>query len=279
MLTVQKMVLNGRFGAAVMDSDGGDPAPATQTVVNTAEPPAFLAPFLTEIAQAGRAQATVPREFFPGQTFTPQAPETELGLQLQTQRALAGSPTVGAANTQLQQTLSGDFLENPFQEDLTSSIVNAVRPSIDARFTAAGRSGSGLQANALASAVTDRLAPFAFNQFGQERGRQLQAASLAPALAGSDFADAQALESVGSARERFGQQAIDEAINRFNFGQIEPIERLQNFSNLLGQTNFGGVTTSQSSATSPTAGTSSLGTVAGAGLSGLGILGLLGAFN
>ena len=263
----------GRFGAAMGSDGGSSPPPQTSTVVNTSEPPAFLQPFLREIAEEGRAQAQVPREFFPGQTFVDQAPETELALQLQTERALAGSPTVGAANTQLQQTLQGDFLQNPFQDQLTQSIVNAVRPTIDARFAAAGRTGSGLQANALTSAVTDRLAPLAFQNFQNERGNQLQAAQLAPALAQSDFADAQALSQVGAARESFGQQAIDEAINRFNFAQVEPIERLQNFSNLLGQTNFGNVTTTQK--TIPRQGTSTLSNVAGAGLAGLSLLKLL----
>lgn len=271
MLTIQRLQSKGRFGA-LWDDDSDDAS--TSTVVNTAEPAAFLTPFLTDIAEAGRAQAAVPREFFPGQTFAPTAPETELGLQLQTERALAGSPTLDAANTQLQQTLQGDFQENPFTDQLTQSIVRSVKPGIDAQFQAAGRSGSGLSGAALASNVTDRLAPLAFQNFQNERLNQIRAASLAPGLAQGDFADAQALSQVGAARQGIGQQAIDESINRFNFEQIEPIERLQNFANLLGTTNFGGVTTSQSSATQP--GRSNIADLAGLGLSAAGTAALLG---
>lgn len=263
----------GKFGA-LWRSDGGSAPPQTSNVVNTSAPPAFLTPFLTDIAERGQAQSQTPREFFPGQTFVPQAPETELGFQLQTSRALAGSPTTQAANQNLTQTLQGDFLQNPFQDQLAQSIVNAVRPSVNARFAAAGRSGSGLEANTLTSAVTDRLAPLSFQNFQNERGNQLQAAQLAPTLAQEDFRDAQALSQVGAGRESFAQQSIDEAINRFNFQQTEPIERLQNFANLLGQTNFGTVSQSQSSASRQ--GASPLATGAGLGLSALGTAALLG---
>lgn len=251
---------------------GNDRDPPAQVEQNrvTNEPPGFLQGPLERFVQQAENQAQTPIEFFPGQTFAGPAEETELGLQLATERAIAGSPLVGQAGNQLSQTLQGDFLENPFQENLTNSIVNSVLPGVTQQFQQAGRSVSPGFANALTTQVTDRLAPLAFQNFQNERRNQLQAAQLAPGIAAQDFADADVLRQVGAAREATAQQGINDAIARFNFQQAEPIERLSLLGTRLQGGNFGGISSATGSVTQPS--TSSFANVAGAGLGGLGLL-------
>jgi len=77
--------------------------------------------------------------------------------------------------------------------------------------------------------------------------RQLSAAGQAPSLAQADYADIQQLANVGKTAEDYQSQALQADIDRFNYNQNLPYQKLQNYANLIGQTPMGSVSTTQSS--------------------------------
>lgn len=210
-------------------STGGGGGGGTNTTIQKSDPPEWLKPFQTEIGSAASSlYNTRPLSMFPGQTFAGLSPETQAALNMQTQRALAGSPVTSAAQTELTNTLSGQYLDpatNPAFQKASQQIAG----QIAGQFEGAGRYGSGAMANQQREALTDLAA----KTYGDERQRQVQSMLFAPQMAQQDYFDAAKLAEVGGVREDFTQQGINEAIERFNFNQMEPWQRLQLYSGTL----------------------------------------------
>ena len=179
-------------------SSGSKPASYSTTTQSSA-PWSGQQEYLTTGFQRARDDIlNKPTEFYPNSTVVPFSPTSEQALGLQEQRALAGSPVVQAAQQQVQGTAQGDYLNaNPY---LTQAITNATQPvierfqedivpSIQSAYSSAGRYGSGLQARGeerAAQAALDQASKIAtdmsYRNYGDERGRQLQSAALAPQL-------------------------------------------------------------------------------------------------
>ena len=64
------------------------------------------------------------------------------------------------------------------------------------------------------------------SQYGDERQRQMQAGALAPALAGQDYTDINAMLGVGDVYRNAMQQELQGSMDRFNFEQQAPWQRL-----------------------------------------------------
>ena len=79
-------------------------------------------------------------------------------------------------------------------------------------------------------------------QYGDERGRQLQAASLAPQYGQEAYRDAGSLQNVGAAYEAEAGQNLQEDITRFNQGQQAPKDALSQYMALVGGGSYGGST-------------------------------------
>lgn len=173
------------------------------------------------------------------------APQQNQAMQLMEARALGGSPVVQAGQNQVQQTAQGDFLNaNPYLDAMYDRAASAmsrnfaegVMPSIDARFAQSGRFGGGLQAATRDSAMDQfgrSLEGLAANLYGQnfqqERGRQLQAAGLAPMLAQEDYRDIQNLFGVGQGVRGMAQEMLGSDMARFRERQQVPQDRLDNY--------------------------------------------------
>lgn len=211
-------------------------------------------------------------QYFPGETIAPFSPETQAALDLTTQRALAGSPLQAAGSDQLQKTLSGDYLTagNPYTDQLVNSVYNTVRTPIDSQFLSGGRYGSAAHEGALGTAVANAIAPQLFDTYNQERSKQLQAGLLAPQYAQNDYYDLSQLGSVGAAKENMNQQLINEAIDRFNFAQQEPFNRLALYNQLV-QGNYGGTVNGTTTGLNPVARSSPIASGLGGAASGAAI--------
>lgn len=245
-----------------MSSDS-QPAAQQITTSNTA-PWSGQQPYLTE--GFGRAQSDIlnnPTEFYPNSTVVPLHGTTEQALGLQENRATAGSPVVDAAQTQAQGTAQGDYLAdgNPYLNQAIQSATQPVIeqfqediiPGIQSGFSGAGRYGSGLQARQQERAgqaaldQTSKIASgMAYQNYGDERNRQLQAASLSPTLAAQDYQDINALKDVGATRENQAGAELQEDISRFQQGQQAPKDALAQYMALVGGGSYGGSTTGTS---------------------------------
>ena len=87
-----------------------------------------------------------------------------------------------AANTQLANTLSGNYL-NPFLSPMLQGAANDIATSVNSEFSAAGRTpGSMMNQQQILGGITDAALPYAFDQYDKERSRQLGIAGAVPGL-------------------------------------------------------------------------------------------------
>ena len=231
-------------------SSGSKPA-TYQTTTTSAAPWSGQQEYLTTGYQRARDDIlNRPTEYYPNSTVVPFSPVTEQALTMQEQRALAGSPVTQAAQSQVQSTVQGDFLNaNPYLSqaitDATQPVVERFQedivPSIQSAYSSAGRYGSGLQQRGeerAAQAALDQASKIAsdmsYRNFADERTRQLQAATIAPEMARQDYVDLQALKGVGVEREGMAGAQLQEDIQRFAQQQQAPKDALSQYMALVG---------------------------------------------
>tara|TARA_A100000172_G_scaffold28325_1_gene16728 strand:+ start:620 stop:1462 length:843 start_codon:yes stop_codon:yes gene_type:complete len=197
--------------------------------------------------------------YFPGQTYVGPSEQTQTALDAAQNRAIQGNPLVPAAQSQFQSTIEGDYLSatNPYFANRFNTAADAAQQryfdamnQINSQASMAGRYGSNamgqLQDRAtsqFAKSLTDTAGELAFNNYAQERARQLAAAQSAPALAAQDYADIDRMLSLGNISEGYQQQALQDSISRFDFEQGMPQNKLQNFLSAAYGAPLGGQTT------------------------------------
>ena len=130
----------------------------------------------------------------------------------QTLTGLAGQEALGtAAQQQMADTLSGNYL-NPFLSPLLQQQAGNIYTNVAQQFSGAGRTpGSPMMQNQVVSQVAQAALPLAFQEYGQERGRQLGLATQIPSLT-----------QTGSQLENIQRQA-----------QLAPTQALQQYSNFV----------------------------------------------
>ena len=117
----------------------------------------------------------------------------------------------GAANQQLADTLAGNYL-NPFLSPMLQGSANQIATAVNSEFSGAGRTpGSPMSQQQILSGITQEALPYAFDQYEQERQRQLGIASAAPTLT-----------QVGSQLENIQRQQ-----------NLAPFQSLQQYSSLV----------------------------------------------
>lgn len=183
-------------------------------------------------------------QYFPGQTYVSPSQQTRLAMEAAQQRASMGNPLVPAAQGQLQSTIQGQYLgPNPYLqaalqpgfEAAERQFYNTVNPTLS-NFSRAGRYGSGAMQGALGQAsgefgraLTGAAGVLGYQNYADERARQMAAIGAAPALAAADYADIQQMGQVGQMQEAYQEMAMQDAINRFNFQQQAPYSALQSY--------------------------------------------------
>jgi len=130
----------------------------------------------------------------------------------QTLQGLAGQEALGtAAQQQMAATLGGQYL-NPFLSPLIQRTAGDIYTNVAQQFSGAGRTPTSPMAQQQAlSQVAQAALPLAFQEYGQERGRQLGLATQVPSLL------------------QTGQQL--EAIQRQQ--QLAPYQALQQYAGLV----------------------------------------------
>jgi len=226
-------------------STGGGGGGGTNTVTRTE-----LDPVMRPFVQYGLEESArlyqnpdVP-QYYPGQTYVGPSQQTQAALAAAQQRATMGNPLVPAAQQAAQQTIQGGFLGgNPFFEGAfrgaTAGAQTAYQDATQAALSnasRAGRYGSGAMGTALdraggvfANALTNTAGQLAYQNYADERARQQAMIGAAPGLAGADYTDINQLLQTGQAAEGYQEAAMADAVNRFNFAQQAPYQKLQSY--------------------------------------------------
>lgn len=247
---------------------------------STSGPPAYLQPYLQgAAAQAQNLYNQPGPNYFPNSTVANQSPTTQAAISGTVNRATNGSPLNQASSGYLQDTLNGKYLNagNPNDGALWNSVQANVLPAVDAQFSLLGRYGSGQQANAAATGLTNAYAPYAFSNYQSERANQQQAAQLAPTQANQDYVDLGQLAQAGQTQDTYAQQQLNDQINRWDYNQNLPENKLNTFLGQLTGNNYGQISTTKQAVPQPSTGsdiTSLAGGLLGSYLGGGGTFGL-----
>ena len=183
-------------------------------------------------------------QYYSGQTYVGPSEQTQAALQATQQRALQGNPLLPAAQRQQQDVISGQYLQNNpyFNQALAGAAQGATQNYNDAIAAAqsslskAGRYGSNVGADiqnraatTLANTLANKYGELAYSNYANERGMQNQAAQYAPTLAQADYADISQLANVGKTAEDYQKTALQADIDRFNFQQNLPYQKLSSY--------------------------------------------------
>jgi hypothetical protein len=256
---------------------------STNTVTRTELDPS-QAPYVQYgLSEAQRLYATGGPQAYTGQTYVGPSQQTQAALSAMQTRAMQGNPLVplaqqqlasqigggqaatlqGQFNPVLQNTLSGSFLgPNPYlTQALQPGFTQASQAYQDAinqmrsKASASGRYGTNealmsqeaRAQGALANALTSQAGQLAYQNYGDERARQMSALGLganlyeqerarqqaaigaAPGMAAQDYTDIAQLAQVGQTAEQYQQAALADAIQKFNYQQQQPYSNLQSF--------------------------------------------------
>lgn len=238
---------------------GGGGGDSTQTVVNSPWGPAEG--YIKDIMKEGqRLYNETGPDYFPNATYVPFSPQSQTAMTLAQNRALMGSPLIEQGKDLTMSTLQGDYLNsNPYLDQMYDNAASAVTrkfreataPSIDAQANKAGRYGSDLYLNRQNQAQEElgrnlnRLAGDVYGQnYQQERARQQQLLPFSQQLANQDYSEIGQLAQIGQAVEGKAGEMLNDRINRFNYYQNLPMEKLRSYNQLI--TSASGGTGSQS---------------------------------
>ena len=294
---------------------GGKGGSSSSTTTQKVEPWSGQKPYLYDIygtAQHLFQNGSFAPEYYPGNTVAPMDDATKQALALQEERALGGNAGMTAAQNQLAQTMSGDYLnKNPFMQsegnpELDAMVQRAIgqaNAGTAGNYASAGRYGSG----AFNAAANDAAGNIASSMYGQaydndqnrklsawnnERNNQIKGMMFAPQLAAADYQDLAALSEVGTARENSAQELINADVDKYNYDANQPASNLQGYANLIygsGSPGMSGSSSSSGGRNNPLGGALSGGLAGGGlgyllgqgstgGLIGAGLGGLLGLF-
>lgn len=260
---------------------GGGSGGGQNTTVQKSDPWPEQQPYLTYgFQQAQNQYQSDTPKYYEGDTVAPLSNTTNQAMDLQTQRALSGSPVTSGAQNLATSTLNGDYLNsNPYMDANfaagTDAITKAYNSAINQNTAGAvgsGRYGSGMQMFAnnqaqdtLAKNLNNLYGQTYFQNYNNERGNQMQTMGAAPNLAAADYTDLGKLSDVGALKDQYAQSIKDADVNKWNYNQNLPANKLGQYMGLI-QGNYGG---SQSTQT-PLSGQSLMGSLLGAGALGLG---------
>lgn len=184
-------------------------------------------------------------QYYPTSTVSPFTDAQNQGLQQLTQFGQAGgTPAVNNANNMIGNIENGSFLSagNPYFQNMVGQIGQAIAPSINGQFAQAGRYGSGANQQAYDSALSNTAGQLANQNYTQGMNNILQGAYVAPQLEQAQLQPANALLTAGGAQQSQNQAQLSDQVNRFNFDQSLPYNKLNQFASNIGGS-YGGTST------------------------------------
>jgi len=221
-----------------------------QTVTQETNPWVGSQPHLqTGMQQAANLYNQGGRQYYGNNTIADETPEIDMARSMQANRAAFGSPLTAQAQNNMMGTLQGNYLNsNPHlsgaidtaNREVVDNYRNAVAPSIDAASAKSGRYGSNVHARLhnqaqsnLANQLSDNATNLSYQDYGNERARQQQAAMAAPQMAREDYYDIGMLQDVGLQKQQRAQDLINADMGRYNAAQDLPYQNLQDYMNFV----------------------------------------------
>lgn len=205
--------------------------PKNVTQTSTTEPPNYLQPFLKDAAgQARQIYNSEGPDFYQGNMTVGFSPESQEAMGMQANRARMGSDVTRASQSDLTNTLRGNYLYgNPGFNAAVKAATDYTLPQVQSKFAGSGRSRGGLAQEAVGRTISNAFA----SQYGQERENMMKANAFAPMAAQQDYQDINALRGVGQEVEGKAQDLLSEDVARWDYYQNQPERKLGTYINFL----------------------------------------------
>jgi hypothetical protein len=193
-------------------------------------------------------------QYYPGQTYVGMSPQTQSALGQAEQRAKMMQNYINPVTGMVGQTAAGGYLGgSPFFGGAFDAATRRARgqyedatQQLQSQASSLGRYGSPAQQMlqdaqdaTFAQALTDTAGKLAYDNYAQERARQMQAqmnlANLYESGLDRRMDATNQLLQTGQIAEGYEEAKLADAINRFNYQQNRPYANLQTFlSNVYG---------------------------------------------
>lgn len=232
-----------RFPPAFGGGSGG--GTTTTNTIQNADPWSGQQPYLKDVFSQAKSLYRQPGpSYFPSSTVQPMNPgqtnalDTLYGVGMS-----GGTPALTSAQGNLTATNEGQYLNagNPYFSGMADRVLGQVMPAINAPFAQSGRSDSGLASRAAAMGATDAIGSLAYQNYGDERARMMQASQYAPIVDQSTIGDVNAAYGAANQYQTQGQQQLNDLVNRWNFNEMAPWQKLGMYNQMV-QGNYGGTT-------------------------------------
>lgn len=259
---------------------GGSPAGNT-TTVQKSDPWEGQQGFLKDVfSQAQGLNQNYSPQYYPSSTVSGFTPAQTAAQNMEIARGMSGSPVNAAAQGDAINTLEGGYLganpgsayltpyangsmlsaDNPYFQQMAGRVAASVTPGIESQFISGNRMNGGAAPYAVSSGLGDAIGSLAYQNYQQgqqnqigaanaiganyaaERLNQLRAQGLAPSLSATDYQDIAALTDAGQQQQNQNQAQLNSDIDRFNFYQQLPYNKLALYDQMINGS-YGGTST------------------------------------
>ena len=202
-------------------------------------------------------------DYYAGQTYLSPNTQQQSAMNQLTANANVNDPMLQNATDLNNSMIQGDYLQNnPHFDQVMSTagrkatdLYNTATQGTMSDVSQAGRYGSNAHArlqsgNAgkLATSLADTAGQYAYQNYANERGNQINAMNNAGAISNNQNIGAQNLMNAGNMQAGFDQTALNADIARHDYGQNAQQQHLSNYTNAVWGAPGGSTsTTSQSS--------------------------------
>jgi len=201
-------------------------------------------------------------EYYGDQTYLNPNTQQQQAIDMMTANAGVNNPMLQNATNLNNQMINGDFLTNNPNFDAVMNTAgrkatdayNNAMTNTNSQASMSGRYGSDAHARMasnnssnLAQSLADTAGQYAYQNYANERGNQINAMNNSGAIAGNQNIGAQNLMNAGNAQAGFDQTALNADIARHDYGQNAQQQHLGNYTNAVWGAPGGSTSTTSSS--------------------------------
>ena len=187
-------------------------------------------------------------EYYGGQTYLSPNSQQQQAIDMMTANANVNNPMLQNATNLNNQMIQGDFLQNNpnFDQVMATAgrkatdLYNNAMQSTNSNASMSGRYGSDAHARMasnnssnLAQSLADTAGSYAYQNYANERGNQINAMNNAQQVAGNQMFGANQLLQSGNLQAGFDQTALDADISRHDYGQNAQAQHLGRYTDAV----------------------------------------------
>ena len=187
-------------------------------------------------------------EYYGGQTYLSPNSQQQQAIDMMTANANVNNPMLQNATNLNNQMIQGDFLQNNpnFDQVMATAgrkatdLYNNAMQSTNSNASMSGRYGSDAHARMasnnssnLAQSLADTAGSYAYQNYANERGNQINAMNNAQQVAGNQMFGANQLLQSGNLQAGFDQTKLDADISRHEYGQNAQAQHLGRYTDAV----------------------------------------------